>query len=121
MKSHWTEYKGQRVFIADFSELGFDSASLKKECDEIIAELSKEPPKSVRSISLVTGTIGTTAMLGGFKALVPITTKYVSKRCAVGLTGLRKAFIDTINKFTADTKMYSFDTLEEALEWITKD
>jgi hypothetical protein len=121
MKSHWIEHGGTRVFIADFRGFETDASGLQQECEDIKAELSTQPLKSVRSISVVEGTVGTPEILRVFKDLLPYTSKYVAKRAAVGLTGARRKFLDVIDKLTGGTHFVTFDTLPEALDWIVQD
>ena len=121
MHSHWVDHQGKRVFIADFRGFEMDSAGLQQECNEIIAEMSTQPLKSVRSVSVVEGTVGTPDILRIFKDLLPYTTKYVIKRAAVGLTGGRRKFIDVLDKLTGGTHFVTFDTIPEALDWIVRD
>ena len=121
MNSHWVEHDGKRVFIADFRGFETNSSGLQQECEDIKAELTKQPLKSVRSISVVEGTVGTPEILRVFKNLLPYTSKYVAKRAAVGLTGGRRKFIDVIDKLSGGTHFVTFDTLPEALDWIVKD
>lgn len=120
MNSHWVEHNGVRVFIADFRGFETNSSGLQQECEDIKAELSRYPERSVRSISIVEGTVGTPEILRVFKDLLPYTSKYVAKRAAVGLTGGRKKFIDVLNKLTGGTHFVTFDSLPEALDWIVK-
>lgn len=120
MKSHWVEHKGIRVFIAEFSNFGNDSASLQKEADEIIETLSREPPNSVLSISNVTWT---TASINNVKVLMdvlPHTNKIIRKRCAIGATGISWKLIDVFNQWTGKAQFRSFQTLEDALDWIVQ-
>ncbi len=121
MHSHWIDHAGKRVFIADFRGFEMDSSGLQQECNDIIAELSGQPPKSVRSISVVGGTIGTPDILRVFKDLLPYTSKYVGKRAAVGLVGMHRKFVDVLDKLTGGTHFVMFDTLPEALDWIVQD
>jgi predicted ATP-dependent serine protease len=121
MNSHWVEHKGTRVFIADFRGFEMDSSGLQQECEDIKAELSKQPQKSVRSISVVEGTVGTPEILRVFKNLLPYTNKYVARRAAVGLTGARRKFLDVLDKLTGGTHFAMFNSLPEALDWIVQD
>ncbi len=118
MKSRWVEHNGKRIFIADFSNFGTDAAALAAECGEIVRELRNEQPKSVRSVSSVEGTVATPAVLNAFKNLLGVSNQYVVRRGVVGMSGARRAFIDIINRFTGGTRFVTFDTLEEALDWI---
>lgn len=121
MNSHWIEHDGKRVFIADFRGFEMDSSGLEEECQNIKRELSTQPFKSVRSISVIEGTIGTPEILRVFKELLPYTNKYVARRAAVGLAGTRRKFVDVLDKLTGGTHFVTFDTLPEALDWIVKD
>lgn len=121
MKSRWTEHKGKRVFLAEYSNFGTDTVALQKECDEIIETLLKEHPNSVLSISNVEGTSATRGVIQILMNILPYTNKVVRKRCAIGATGMRWQFIDIFNRVTGKAKLQSFHTLEEALDWIVKD
>jgi hypothetical protein len=121
MKSYWMEHKGKRVFIAEYSHFGTDSASLKKEAEETIELLSKEPHKSVLVISNVEGT---NASLGNAQVLMdilPVSNPIVRKRCAIGSTGMGWGFIQSFNRLTGSAQIRPFHTLEEALDWIVED
>jgi hypothetical protein len=121
MKSYWVEHQGKRVFIADFSGFGMNSAALQEEANEIIAALKQEPPKSVYSISNVRGTTATVENIKIFQSILPHTNEQVYKRCVVGVSGLRWYFVEVINEFTGDAKLVTFGSLEEALDWIVED
>jgi len=121
MKAHWVEHKEKRVFIADFSDFGMDSAALGAEAKEIIAALKHEPPNSVRSISNVSGTTATVENVRVLQSILPHTNEQVWKRCVVGVTGLRWYFVEVINELTGEAKMETFGTLNEALDWIVED
>jgi len=121
MKSHWVEHKGKRVFIAEFSNFGTNSAALQKESDEIIAVLQQEPPDSVLSISNVEGTSATRDNLQVLMGVLPHTNKVVRKRSAVGALGIRWTFVEAINQLAGRAKFRSFNTLEDALDWIVQE
>jgi hypothetical protein len=121
MKSRWIEHKGKRIFIADFSNFDMDSDALKEECDAIIEILNKEPYKSVRAISNVEGTVASSGNLALLKQLIPVTTRHIYKRCVVGLTGTRLAFLSFFERISGGVIMTPIATFDEALEWIVKD
>jgi hypothetical protein len=121
MKSYWLEHKGKRVFIAEYSHFGADSASLRKEGDEIIKTLLKEPPDSVLVISNVEGTDSSLANIKILSDILPHTNKVVHRRCAVGMEGMAWRFIGMFNKLTGRAKITPFAKLEDALEWIVQD
>ncbi len=121
MKSHWIEHKGKRVFIAEYSGFGSDSAALRREADEIIAALQKEPPNSVLAVSNVAGTTASMDNLKVLKSILPHTNQQVRKRCAVGASGMRWYFIETFNELTGQAKLKAFASMQEALDWIVED
>jgi len=121
VKSHWVEHKGKRVFIADYSEFGVNSFGLNKEAKEIIETLSKEPADSVPSISKVDGTSATKDNVKILMDLLSVSKKYVTKRCVVGVTGIRWTFLDAFNRLAGRSQFESFDTMEKALDWIVQD
>jgi hypothetical protein len=84
MKSHWVTHQGKRVFIADFSNCGSDAALISAECAAIKAELSKELPASVRSVTNAQGTFSNPEVIKALSELLPYSNKYVRRRAAVG-------------------------------------
>jgi hypothetical protein len=121
MKSRWVEHKGRRIFIADFSNFDMDTDALKEECDAIIETLSMEPYKSVMAISNVQGTVASSANLALLKRLIPITTRHIYKRCVIGLSGTRLAFLSFFERISGGVIMTPIASYEEALEWLVKD
>jgi len=121
MKSHWVEYKGKRIFLAEFSGFGADAIAFRQEANEIIVALQNEPPNSVISISNVSGTTASLENIKVLRALLPRTNKQVYKRCVIGITGLRWYFVDMLNEFTGQAKLEMFSSLVEAMDWIVQD
>ena len=121
MKSHWVEHKGKRVFIAEFSGFGMDFTALRKEADDIIATLQKEPRNSVRSISNVNDTTAIAETISTLKKIMPATNKHVLKRCVIGVQGIRRYLVSAFNQIAGKAKLNVFSTLEEALDWIVED
>lgn len=121
MKSRWIEHNGNRVFIADFSNFDMDSASLQIECNDIIRTLQVEPLNSVLSISNAEGTVATPGNLAVLKNLLPVSNRYVRRRAVIGVNGARRTFIDILNKLTGGARFATFDNMQQALDWITKE
>lgn len=121
MKSHWTSHNGKRIFISEFSNCGTDAAAVREECDAIKIALADELPKSVLVIANLDGTYVNDAILQAFRQLLPVTNKYVKRRAIIGLSGFRRHFIFLVSKFVGDTNFSPFDSLDQALEWVTRD
>jgi hypothetical protein len=121
MKSHWMEHKGKRVFIADFSDFGTDTAGLLAETGEALQVMTKEPPGSILIISNFEGTVGSPGNLDLMRNFLPVSNHFVKKRAILGLAGARKAFLDIYNKLSGKVTLTPFDTLEDALDWIVQE
>ncbi len=121
MKSKWIEYKGQRIFYVDCSNFGSDSAALHEEARAIIALVTQEPENSVRAISNAEGTTGTPENLTILKGIVTRTTRFVRKRAVVGVSGVRKALLDIVNRVAGGKPFAAFTEIDEAKEWVIKD
>lgn len=121
MKSRWVRENGKRIFIADFSNLGSDANAVRRETDAIKETLKLELPGSVRSITCVDGTFGNTEVIQALAELLPVSNKYIGMRALVGVSGFRKYFLDAFTKLVGNVHFKQFDTLEQALAWITED
>ena len=120
MKSRWVEHRGKRVFIADFTNFGAHAEALKAECAEIVAVLRNEPEDSVLAISDINGTAATPQTLQAIKGLVTETNRYVQKRAVIGVGRYQKYFLDAFAIFTGDVTFVRHETLQQALDWITR-
>ena len=121
MRSHWMIYKGRRVFISEFSNLGTDAAAVREECEAIKAVLEAQKPKSMLVVVNLEQTFVNDGIVQAFRDLLPYTNKYVKRRAIIGLSGFRKHFISLVTKFTGGVNFLPFDSLNEALEWVTTD
>lgn len=120
MKSRWITHKGARIFIADFSNYGGDAAGVQAEADYIAQILQLEPPDSVLSIAHVDGTFANEKTMRSLMTLVPVTNKYVKKRCTVGVRGFRKHLLAGFTRLTGRAQFTIFDTMEEAMDFLAK-
>jgi len=118
MRSKWITHRGKRLFYADFGNLGVDTSALQAEIDEVINALCQEPLNSVTVLTNVTGTAGTPDALARMQATVTKTTPHVHQRAVVGLSGIRKGFLDLINRFTGKSPLAAFDGIEEAKDYL---
>lgn len=121
MNSRWEKHKGKRIYISDFSNCGTNASKVKEEADEVISTLNQEPKNSVLSLANVEGTKATRRILQVLQDILPHTNMVVKKRAIVGATGLRWTFVDAFNMIAGRTKFNSFNSLEEALDWIVQD
>jgi hypothetical protein len=121
MKSHWTEYKGKRVFIAEYSHFGDDAVALRTELEEAIGYLSQLPEDSVLVIANVEGTSGTVANANVFKELLPLSAHAAHKRAVIGITGMKRFFLNALTSIAGRGSITTFDTMQQALDWVVRD
>lgn len=121
MKSHWVTHNGKRVFIADFSNYFLDAAALSAECQAVKEELGREQPGSVRSITNAEGLLHSAEIVKVLSELLPFSNKYVFRRAIVGVGGFRKYFLEVFANLTGNVRFMTFETLEQALDWIVQD
>jgi len=120
MKSRWTIHKGARIFIADFSNYGSDADGVQAEADYIGELLQVEPIESVLSVAHVDGTFANERTMRSLMSLVPVTNKYVKRRCVVGVRGFRKHLLAGFTKLTGRAQFTICDSLDEAFEFLVK-
>ncbi|MEZ0397036.1 MAG: hypothetical protein ABWK53_11490 [Anaerolineales bacterium] len=121
MKSHWIEHKGKRIFFADYSGFGTDSEALRQEVEAAVAVIVAEPPKSVRVLSSLEGTIESTTNMRVIRQIVPRANRSVIKRALLGLSGSRRFLLTLFANVFGDTRVAAFDSQAEALEWLVED
>ncbi|HTX91246.1 MAG TPA: hypothetical protein VMC09_08520 [Anaerolineales bacterium] len=121
MKSHWIDYRGKRIFFADYSGFGNDTAGLQQELDEAVEVLAREPDKSVLVLSNFENTVTTVTNLNAVRHSIQPANKAVIKRAILGVGGVRRMFLTTFSNVLGDTDVAAFDTQEQALVWLTKE
>jgi hypothetical protein len=121
MKSKWIEHKGKRIFYVDCTGFGSDSDALRAEAQAIIALVTQQPENSVRALSNTDDTIGTPENLNILKGIVTRTTRFVRKRAVVGISGVRKALLDLINRAAGNKPFASFPDEAAARDWLVED
>ena len=118
MPLKYIEYKGKRILYIDFRNKTGDQnvATL----DEVAREMQTWTEKGL-TLSDFRNSTGSPAYMARIKKLgaevfIPMTIK----NAAIGLTGLQMILLNAFNSFVK-TSARSFDTEEEAKEWLVKD
>jgi hypothetical protein len=123
MKSKWVEYKGKRILHIDLSNFYNDMLGFDAELTETVATLGQDIYKMPEHSALVLVDLTNTRMTQEANKLlserVTDTKKYVLKTAVVGMTGIRKVFLDYFARL-ASSETGSFDNLEEAKRWLVK-
>jgi len=118
MKSNWIEYKGTRIFYADYSDFGSDDVALHQEVDEAVTTISREPENSVLVLVNFENSDASMSNLSVMRKLVMRANPAVIKRALLGLSGSRRFFITTFANVTGGTQIMAFDSREKALDWL---
>ena len=121
MKSHWITYQNNRIFIADFTNLGTNQHALDEEGKAIKVALEPELTKSVLAITNVDGTYINENMINTFRSILADTNRIVKRRAVVGLGGFRRHFVFLFSKFAGNADFVAFDSLDDACRWIVHD
>lgn len=123
MKSKWIEHKGREILNINFSNFQENETELNREVSSILQGIGQEmyskPPHSV----LVLVDLRNTKMTSGIQRIISEriadTRKYVAKTAVLGMTGIRKAFLDYFGRIArSDTR--AFDDIEPALTWLVE-
>jgi hypothetical protein len=120
MKSHWMEYQGQRIFFADYSNFGNETEAMRREVEQAVDALTKEPAKSVLVLSSFEGTNTSISNLNVIRQTIQRANFAVIKRGLLGVDGVRRIFMTTFSNVLGDTNIAAFSSQEEALDWLIK-
>ena len=113
----WLEKNGKKVVYYNFK--GLKSEEFQngfKAIPDFIHNLDEK--YDVLSILDVTDAVIDPAVVKHAQAAVEKTKHRVHKNAIIGLTGAKRKVFDMVMRFTGGT-MKPFDTLEEALEYVT--
>ncbi len=121
MKSKWIEHKGKPILYVDCSNFGSDSEALREEARAIIALVIQQPENSIRALSNAQGTVGTPENLNIMKSIVTRTTRYVRKRAVVGVSGIRVALLDIVNRVAGGKPFAAFTDEAAAKAWLVQE
>jgi hypothetical protein len=124
MKSRWTEYKGKDILYIDLSNFGVNVHGFDAELTETVATIGQKMYEQPLHSVLVLVDLRNTAMTQKSNNLlterIKDTKKYVLRTAVVGLTGLRKMFLDYFSMI-ANSETGSFEEPETGLEWLVQD
>jgi hypothetical protein len=123
MKSKWTEYRGKKYFHIDLSNFQNDMRGFEAELHETVSTIGQEMYKMPEHSALVlvdlTNTSLTQASNKLLSGVITDTKKYILKTAVVGMTGIRKVFLDYFARL-ASSETGSFEDIEEAKNWLAR-
>jgi hypothetical protein len=123
MKSRWTEYEEKSILYIDLSNLKGDVIKFDAELTETVATIGQKMYEQPLNSVLVLVDLRNTDMTQKANALlterIKDTKKYVLRTAVVGLTGIRKIFLDYFSML-ASSETGSFEESEAAMKWLVR-
>jgi hypothetical protein len=119
LKSKWIEHKGKKIFFADYSNFT-NLESLKAEVDYATSITINEPKDSILLLVDVSGTLGDSELVDCIKESAQKDDDNMKKVAVVGVSGYRQIFLRAVIKFIR-LSVKTFDTLEDAKDWLAED
>jgi len=121
MKSQWISYSGKRILHIDLSNFKEDLKGFEEEITNTIRilgpEMYKQPEHSVLVLVDLRNTVMTSTAQKFLTERIKDTRLYVKKTAVVGMTGLRRMFLDFF-AHVANSETAPFDDPESAKEWL---
>jgi len=117
MRSKWIEHKGKKIFFQDFSNLQYNTEAIKKELEQVQAEVLSNPNDSLLILSDFRGTHITSETMPLMNKASAETKDHVHKTAVLGVTGIKRAMADLLTSFTGQRLKY-FNTEYAAKEWL---
>ena len=123
MKSQWISYGGKRILHIDLSNFKEDLKGFEEEITSAIGtlgpEMFRQPEHSVLVLVDLRNTVMTATAQKLLTERIKDTRVYVKKTAVVGMTGLRRMFLDFF-AHVANSETAPFDDPESAKEWLIK-
>ena len=112
------KHKGQAIFFLDFSHCqGKDMVVL---LEQARADIARHAPGSVRTLADFSGAKIDKAVATKIKEVLVRDRPYVKKSAWVGVNSLPHVFFENFKTFS-QRDFPSFETREEAMDWLVKD
>ncbi|MBN1889288.1 MAG: hypothetical protein JW850_14940 [Thermoflexales bacterium] len=114
----FVDYKGKRILLEDFSSIRDEREflALIKQAEGIV---QSQPPKSVLVAVELTGARFSSTISQASKEASARNTPYVKASAMVGVKGLMQVMLKAVSTF-AHRELVSFDTREQAMEWLIR-
>ncbi|MBI5351409.1 MAG: hypothetical protein HZB50_02095 [Chloroflexi bacterium] len=121
MKSRWAEYGGKPVLYIDLSNFKDDIKGFETEITTAIKTLGQrmyeQPPHSVLVLVDLSNTTLSQNANHFLSEAIKDTKKYVKRTAVVGMTGIRKMFLDYF-AMLANSDTGSFTDTDSAIKWL---
>jgi hypothetical protein len=117
-RTRFIEHRGTRILLQDFSGIRDPDEALK-EIRHAISVVARQPPHSLRLLTIVREARYNAAVLQAMKEMAAHNAPYVKASAIVGMSGLHRVAYQTVLIFTR-RKIPAFDSEAEALDWLAE-
>lgn len=111
------EHEGRAVVLVDASNLDLEAA--RQVFVDERAAVAAQPRGAALTLTDVTGTAFDDALVAVVRETVALNAPYVKAGAVVGVTGLKKIVLNTLNLVTS-RNIRAFGTREQALAWLVQ-
>ena len=112
------KHKGQAIFLIDFSHCKGKEILLL--LDQVRADVARHAPGSVLTLGDFTGAQVDKAVATKIKEVLVLDRPFVKKSAWVGTDSLPHVFYENFKSFS-QRDIPTFETREEAMDWLVKD
>jgi hypothetical protein len=114
----WIMHKGRRILSVNYS--GLQHEPLLAVIKQVRAFYEGQAKASVLAMVDVRGALGSQDVVGELKDVATATRDLDKKSAIIGITGLKKVLLSTINRFSGHD-MKAFENEQDALEWLVSE
>jgi hypothetical protein len=123
MKSHWAEYGEKSILYIDLSNFKENIKAFDVELTEAVASVGQKMYEQPLNSVLVLVDLRNTSMTQQANNLlserIKDTKKYVQRTAVIGMTGIRKIFLDYF-AMIASSETGSFEDPESGIKWLLR-
>lgn len=110
-------HQGKKILLIDFSNC--KAEEVLATIEQAKAVIKRQPLNSLLTLTDSTGALFNDQVTAELKEYTAHNRPYVRAGAVVGITGLRKIIYDAVLLFSK-RKLATFDSLEEAKNWLVK-
>jgi uncharacterized protein related to proFAR isomerase len=115
-RAKFVEHKGKQIFSMDCRNASLEE--MNEIIEECILQVRSQPEKSVLTLTISGGSAFSGETISRLKEVARDNTPYVRAGAIVGVTGLYKVVFNAVAMFSK-RRFYLFDTVEEAMDFLT--
>jgi hypothetical protein len=115
---HFVKHKGHAIYVIDFSHCTAKEILLL--LDMIRADISQHPPASLLSLADFTGAHIDKEVATKAKKILVLDRPYIKKSAWVGTKSLPHVYYENFKSFS-QRDLPTFNTREEAMEWLVEE